>query len=300
MCPACLATFAIVAAGAASTGGLAAWLYRKFRRKPALSRPGSKAVSREEWTKARKELLIREKAHTRERDEISRLRRELPWVKVEKDYVFEGPEGKVRLADLFKGKSQLIIYHFMFHPDWVAGCPSCSFLADGIDAAAVHIAHRDATLIAVSRAPYRKIDAFRRRMAWKFNWISSFESDFNYDFHVSFRPTEIAQGKANYNFETIDFPLEEGPGTSVFFKNERGEIFHTYSAYARGCDPQIMAYHYLDLLPKGRDEEGLNHSMAWVRHHDRYDQNYVVDAVSGYVEPKSDPFIPAGEQHESR
>jgi predicted dithiol-disulfide oxidoreductase (DUF899 family) len=227
-----------------------------------------KIVSQDQWLGARKTLLAREKEHTRARDALSRQRRELPWVKVEKPYVFEGPRGKETLADLFGGRSQLIVYHFMFGPGWAEGCPSCSLLSDHIDASTVHLAQRDVTLLAVSRATYPEIAAFKQRMGWHFKWVSSHGSDFNRDFHVSFAPDE--KDTAYYNYDTGGFPSEEAPGTSVFYKDSAGNIFHTYSAYARGLDVLIGAYNYLDLAPKGRDEDALPFTMSWVRHHDRY------------------------------
>jgi len=242
-------------------------------------------VPRAEWLAARRELLRKEKEFARLRDELSRQRRELPWEKVEKRYVFEGPNGKETLADLFAGRSQLMVYHFMLGPRWKEGCPSCSFLADGFDGCAIHLAHRDVTFLAISRAPWPEIEAFRRRMGWRFKWVSSNGSDFNFDYHVSFTPEERAKGKVFYNYAMMEFPSEEGPGASVFYKNEAGEIFHTYSTYARGLDPMVATYQWLDLAPKGRDEEGLTHTMAWVRHHDKYDDNYVVDPRQAYVEP---------------
>jgi predicted dithiol-disulfide oxidoreductase (DUF899 family) len=225
-------------------------------------------ASREEWLKARKVLLAEEKALTRQRDRLSARRRELPWVKVDKTYVFEGPRGRETLADLFEGRSQLVIYHFMFGPDWPQGCPSCSFMADHIDGANQHLKHHDVTLIAVSRAPWSKIEAFKRRMGWRFKWVSSSGSDFNFDYHVSFTDADKAKGKVTYNFETMDYAFDELPGASVFQRTENGEIFHTYSAYARGLDQMLGAYNWLDLTPKGRNEK---HGMEWVRHHDRYD-----------------------------
>jgi len=225
-------------------------------------------VSQDQWLAARKALLAKEKEHTRARDALSRQRRELPWVKVEKPYVFEGPGGKETLADLFGGRSQLIVYHFMFGPGWKEGCPSCSLLSDHIDASTVHLAQRDVTLLAVSRATYPEIAAFKQRMGWRFKWVSSHGSDFNRDFYVSFAPEE--KDNAYYNYDTGGFPSEEAPGASVFYKDAAGNIFHTYSAYARGLDVLIGAYNYLDLAPKGRDEDALSFTMAWVRHHDRY------------------------------
>jgi len=244
-----------------------------------------KVVSHEDWLAARKEFLAKEKEFTRLRDQLSRQRRELPWEQVEKEYVFDGPSGKETLADLFAGRSQLIIYHFMFGPGWSAGCPSCSYLADHFDGPSIHLANRDVTLAVISRAPLAEIDAFKRRMGWKFHWVSSFGTDFNYDYHVSFTPEEQAKGKVNYNYELTEFPSEEGPGLSVFCKDADGRIFHTYSSYARGLDIFVGAYNFLDHAPKGRDEDGLAHTMAWVRHHDRYDPGYFVDSTAPYVEP---------------
>ncbi len=243
-----------------------------------------KVVSQAEWLAARKEFLKKEKEFTHLRDELSRQRRELPWERVEKNYVFDGPRGKERLCDLFGGRSQLMIYHFMFGPGWAAGCPSCSYLADHFDGPSIHLANRDVTLAVISRAPIAEIEAFKKRMGWKFNWVSSFGSDFNYDYHVSFSAEERSEGKVTYNYEEMEFPSEEAPGLSVFYKDASGEIFHTYSSYARGLDMFVGAYHFLDHAPKGRDEEGLKHSMAWVRHHDKYDQGYSVDPKASYVE----------------
>ena len=246
----------------------------------------TKAVSHEEWLAARKQLLAKEKEFTRLRDELSRQRRELPWEKVEKEYVFEGPRGKETLADLFDGRNQLIIYHFMFGPGWKEGCPSCSYLADHFDGPSIHLANRDATLAVISRASFPEIAAFKKRMSWKFHWVSSNGSDFNYDYHVSFTPQERATGKVEYNYGPVEFPSEEGPGLSVFVKDASGQIFHTYSSYARGLDIFVGTYNFLDHAPKGRDEEGLAHSMAWVRHHDKYGQGYFVDPTQPYVEPE--------------
>jgi predicted dithiol-disulfide oxidoreductase (DUF899 family) len=228
-------------------------------------------VSRDAWLAARKAHLTREKEFTRLRDQLSAERRELPWVKVEKEYVFDGPDGQETLADLFAGRSQLIVYHFMFGPDWEQGCPSCSLLSDHIDGANLHLPHRDVTLLAVSRAPLAQIEAFKRRMGWRFKWVSSYDNDFNHDYHVSFTPDEMARGEVDYNYQMQEFPSEEAPGASVFYKDPAGAVFHTYSAYARGLDMLIGAYTYLDLVPKGRDEAALPWTMAWVRHHDKYD-----------------------------
>jgi len=227
-------------------------------------------VSRDEWIDARKRHLVKEKEFTRLRDELSRKRGELPWVKVEKRYVFDGPNGKETLADLFDGRSQLIVYHFMFGPDWEEGCKSCSFWADNFNGIGVHLRHRDVTLVAGSRAPLAKLEAFRKRMGWGFKWVSSFSSDFNRDFQVSFTPEEMKR-EVYYNYGMQKFPSEEAPGISVFYKDAKGEVFHTYSCYARGLDMLNGAYHYLDLVPKGRDEGELRFSMEWVRHHDRYE-----------------------------
>jgi predicted dithiol-disulfide oxidoreductase (DUF899 family) len=244
-----------------------------------------KIVSRAEWLAARRELLRKEKELTYLREKISEQRRKLPWERVEKKYVFDGPNGKETLADLFAGCSQLAMYHFMFAPGWVEGCKSCSYMADTFDGIAVHLAHRDVTFLAISRAPYAEIQKFQKRMGWNFKWVSSNNSDFNFDYNVSFTPEEKAKGNIFYNFDNADYFSEEGPGASVFYKNDAGEIFHTYSTYARGLDPLVPTYHWLDLVPKGRDEDGFAHTMAWVRHHDKYDDNYVVDAKQPYVEP---------------
>jgi predicted dithiol-disulfide oxidoreductase (DUF899 family) len=230
-----------------------------------------RVVSQAEWLEARKALLAKEKDFSRRRDALSAERRELPWVRVEKEYVFDSPGGKETLADLFAGRSQLIVYHFMFGPEWEQGCPSCSLVADHLDGAAVHLAQRDVTLVVVSRAPLPQIEAFKQRMGWRFKWVSSYGSDFNRDYHVSFTKEELASGKVFYNYGMSDFTSEEAPGTSVFYRDEVGEIFHTYSSYARGLDMLVGAYNYLDLVPKGRDEDGLPYTMAWVRHHDRYE-----------------------------
>jgi predicted dithiol-disulfide oxidoreductase (DUF899 family) len=246
-----------------------------------------KVVSHDEWIAARKAYLAEEKAFSRARDALARKRRELPWEKVQKSYVFDTTEGKQSLADLFGGKSQLIIYHFMLGPGWEAGCPSCSFLADHFDGAVVHLAQRDVAFVVVSRAPLPEIEAFRRRMGWRFKWVSAFGSEFNADYQVSFTAEEKTGGKVFYNYEFIEsFPSEERPGASVFCKNPAGEIFHTYSTYGRGLDILIGTYNFLDLAPKGRDEGGLAWSMAWVRHHDRY-EGAVVDVKASYQEPKS-------------
>lgn len=229
-----------------------------------------KAVSREQWLAARKALLAKEKALSRQRDELARERRALPRVRVEKNYVFDAPQGKRTLAELFGTRSQLIVYHFMLGPGWEAGCKSCSFLADHFEGALPHLAARDVSFVAVSRAPLAEIEVFRKRMGWKFPWLSSHGSEFNFDYHVSFRKEDMAKGKLEYNFALSDVTIEELPGASVFCKDASGAVFHTYSTYARGLDIMLGAYNWLDIVPKGRDEEGLEFTMAWVRHHDKY------------------------------
>ncbi len=241
-----------------------------------------KIVSQEEWIAARKELLKKEKESTRLRDQLSAERRKLPWVKVNKNYVFDAPGGKVTLADLFAGRSQLVIYHFMFGPDWQEGCPSCSFVSDHVEGALPHLAARDVTMVMVSRAPLTKIEAFKKRMGWRFRWVSSYGGDFNTDFHVSFTKEEMAQGKVNYNYTMQDFPSAEAPGLSIFYKDAAGDVFHTYSTYGRGLEPLVGTYNILDLVPKGRDEDHLGFPMEWVRYHDRYGTNEFADADKPY------------------
>lgn len=259
----------------------------------------SKVVAPAEWLAARIELLKKEKEFTKLRDEISQQRRDLPWEKVEKNYVFDGPKGEESLADLFGDRSQLIIYHFMLGPDWKEGCPSCSYISDHIDGSVVHLAARDVRLAVVSRAPFAQIEAFKKRMGWRFHWVSSNASDFNYGYQASMSKEELGKGEVYYNYTMQKFPSEERPGTSVFYKDAAGNIFHTYSSYGRGLDILIGAYNWLDITPKGRDEEGLTHSMAWVRHHDKYNEGYQVDAKAEYVQPakSSDPSCCGGEHH---
>ncbi len=230
----------------------------------------NRIVSREEWLVARKALLLKEKEATRLRDRVNAERLALPWVKIEKDYAFDTPAGKRTLADLFDGRSQLIVYHFMLGPGWAAGCPGCSFLADHIDGALVHLNNHDVTMIAVSRAPLSEIEAYRRRMGWAFPWFSSYGSDFNFDFHVSFSKEELAKGKVEYNFTVGDVthPMEELPGLSAFYKDEAGNVFHTYSSYARGPEELIGTLMILDRAPLGRNEKTV---MDWVRRHDEYE-----------------------------
>ena len=238
-----------------------------------------KVVTEAEWIAARKDLLVKEKKLTRQRDELAAERRKLPWVKVDKKYVFETSSGKKTLAELFGGKSQLAIYHFMFGPDWEQGCPSCSLIADHLDHLGIHLAQRDVRLTIVSRAPLAKIDEFKKRMGWKFPWASSYGSEFNSDFGVSV-PKESADKKYIYNYALTKFPSEERPGMSVFYKNANSEVFHTYSVYGRGLEDFMSIYAILDRAPKGRDEAGLPHGMAWVRHHDRYPESNIVEVKS--------------------
>lgn len=227
-------------------------------------------VSPEEWVTARRDFLAKEKAFTKARDDLSTARRELPWVRVEKDYVFGALGGEKSLDDLFDGRDQLMIYHFMLGPGWKQGCPSCSYLADQFDPAVIHLANRDVSLVSVSRAPLDEIEVFRKRMGWTFPWVSSFGNDFNRDFNVTFDQAEIDAGETYYNYKVTQFPEQEAPGLSVFAKGDDGAIYHTYSTYARGLDIFITAYNFLDHAPKGRDESDLPYSMAWIRHHDRY------------------------------
>ena len=243
-----------------------------------------KTVSRAEWLVARKKLLTKEKELTRARDALSAERRELPWVRVEKEYLFDTTDGEKSLADLFDGRSQLVVQHFMLGPGWTEGCVGCSFFADHVEGALVHLAHRDVTFVAISRAPVPEIESFKKRMGWRFSWVSSYRSDFNYDYHVSFPEDQVVDGKVYYNYEMRDFAIDELPGLSVFFKNEAGEIFHTYSSYARGGEVMLGTYNFLDLVPKGRDENGPTFGlMDWVRHHDRYDDAGLVEATGQNV-----------------
>jgi predicted dithiol-disulfide oxidoreductase (DUF899 family) len=228
-------------------------------------------VSQDEWIEARTRLLAREKEFTHARDELSRARRALPWVPVEKEYTLDGPGGPVTLRELFRDKSQLIVCHFMFSPEDDAGCPSCSFWADNFDGIDVHLHQRDVQFAAVSRAPRQKIEAFKRRMGWSFPWLSSAGSDFNYDFNVSFTPEQLARDEDFYNYRRGNAGMPDREGISVFYRDENGDVFHTYSAYARGIDMVNGAYQFLDLVPMGRDEEGHDFPQYWVRHHDRYE-----------------------------
>lgn len=227
-------------------------------------------VSREEWLEARRELLVQEKEATRQRDRLNEARLALPWVKVDKTYTFDTPTGRKTLSELFDGRSQLMVYHFMLGPKWEAGCPGCSFLADHLDGTLPHLNHHDVTLVAVSRAPLAKIETYKRRMGWHFPWMSSEDSDFNFDYHVSFTPEDLAGENVFYNFTAIppEQAHDELPGLSAFYKDKNGDIFHTYSSYARGPEELIGTYMILDRAPKGRNEEEI---MDWMRRHDEYE-----------------------------
>lgn len=234
-------------------------------------------VSPEKWLEARREFLREEKEFTKMRDRLAARRRELPWVKVDKAYTFESPGGRVSLAELFEGRSQLVVYHFMFGPGWEEGCKSCSYVSDHLAPTVVHLQARDVAFAALSHAPLAEFAPFKKRMGWAFNWVSSHGSDFNYDYHVSFTAEEMARGKVYYNYDRTEFPSEEAPGLSVFAKNSNGDIYHTYSSYGRGLDQLIGTYTVLDLVPKGRDEDP-EATMSWVRYHDSYGQ--LADAVA--------------------
>lgn len=225
-------------------------------------------VSHEEWLKKRIAFLAKEKEFTRLRDELSQQRRDLPWERVEKNYVFDVPQGKQSLADLFENRSQLVVYHFMFNPESDQGCKHCSFWADNFNDVIIHLNHRDVTFVTISRAPLAKIEAFKKRMGWNFKWVSSGQNDFNYDYQASFRPETIKSGKVFYNYARQDMKMTDREGVSVFCKDATGAIYHTYSAYARGIDMLNAAYHYLDLVPKGRDE--ADGPQSWVQYHDKY------------------------------
>jgi predicted dithiol-disulfide oxidoreductase (DUF899 family) len=228
-------------------------------------------VSHEAWLEARKQFLAREKEFNRLRDQLSADRRALPWELVEKNYVFEGSNGRETLADLFAGRSQLVVYHFMLGPDWIEGCKSCSFWADNMNGIDIHLAHRDVTIMLISSAPLDEINAYKQRMGWGLKWVSSAGCDFNKDYHVTFTPEELEKGEVLYNYAWAKISGTERPGISVFYKSADGTVYHTYSTYARGLDMMNGAYQYLDLVPKGRDEAGLSHSMEWVRWHDKYE-----------------------------
>ncbi len=238
-------------------------------------------VTPDRWIAERKALLAREKALTRLRDEVAQARRALPWVRLDKDYRFDTPEGPRRLADLFQGRRQLIVQHFMLGPGWAQGCPSCSFMADHLDGISVHLAQRDIAWLAVSRAPLEEIERFRRRMGWKFAWVSSHGNDFNRDFHVSFARQDVERGEVYYNYHLTAFPVEEAPGLSVFVRNDAGEVFHTYSTFGRGVEVMMGAYSLIDLTPAGRNETNPSHTMDWIRHHDRYEPQVRPAAAEG-------------------
>ncbi len=246
-----------------------------------------KVVSRAEWLVFRKELLTKEKALTRARDVLSAERRELPWVEVEKEYVFGTAQGNKTLAELFDGRSQLIVYHFMWRRELNDGCVGCSFLSDHIDGANMHLSQHDVTLVVCSRATLSELVAYKQRMGWRFDWVSSYNSDFNFDYGVSFTPVELAKGEVFYNYRMAPASIEELSGISVFYKDPNGAIFHTYSSYGRGNEEVLGAYMYLDLTPKGRNETGPNHNLSdWVRHHDKYEAGGFVDATGGYIAPE--------------
>jgi len=236
-----------------------------------------RVVSREAWLKERIALLAEEKEFTHRRDALAEKVRDLPWVKVEKSYTFDSPTGKKSLADLFGPRSQLVIYHFMFDPTWSQGCMSCSFIADHYNGIVVHLAHRDISLVTVSKAPIEQIDQFRERMGWSFPWVSGANTDFGRDFGVSFTDQELAAETSVYNFNRKPFGIRELPGLSVFIKNSRGDIYHTYSSFARGLEDFLTSYRFIDVTPKGRDEDPSSGMLTWLRHHDRYDDtNFVV------------------------
>ena len=236
----------------------------------AATAPPHPIVSADRWVAERKALLEREKELVRLQDQIARERRALPWERVAKEYVFDTPDGRRSLADLFQGRRQLLVQHFMFGPDWSEGCPSCSYMADHTDGMTVHLEHRDVAFVAVSRAAIAEIERFRQRMGWKFAWVSSAGNDFNRDFHVSFAPEERVEGSVYYNYGMTRFPNTEAPGVSVFWKDDAGQVFHTYSTFGRGVEVMMGTYDLLDLVPKGRDENDGPYKMDWVRHHDRY------------------------------
>lgn len=284
MCPFCLLPLALMAIGAGGLGTALAAARNLTRKELPQLQPTKPimipnrvtaeelarhaVVSPEEWRAKRIELLEKEKAFTKHRDEVNAARRELPWVKVTKEYVFEGPDGPQTLAQLFDGRSQLLTYHFMFGPDWEAGCPGCSLFGDHVAGPLYHLPHRDVSLVMISRAPIAKIEAYRKRMGWEVKWLSSGQNDFNFDYHVSASPADQQSGQMEYNYRTEKLEEEELPGISAFYKNEAGEIFHTYSSYARGFEFSVGIFHLLDITPKGRDEDGS--PLTWLKRHDEY------------------------------
>ncbi len=244
---------------------------------PSFENPN--VVSPEKWLAARRELLHAEKQLTKSRDKLAALRRELPWVKINKDYIFDSPRGPVRLADLFEGRSQLVVYHFMLGTGWGEGCKACSYVSDHLNPAVVHLKARDVAFAAISHAPLAEITPFKERMGWTFNWVSAHDNDFNRDYHVSFTADEIDKGKVYYNYGLQEFPMEEAPGLSVFARTKNGDIYHTYSTYSRGLDQFIGTYTLLDVVPKGRAEDP-EANMSWLRYHDSYDR--AADAVDSH------------------
>jgi predicted dithiol-disulfide oxidoreductase (DUF899 family) len=228
-----------------------------------------KVVSGKQWVAVRKKFLVEEKKFTKALDKLRQKRRNLPWVKVEKEYIFDGPDGEESLSDLFAGKSQLVTYHFMFGPDWDEGCAHCSFWADHYDGTLPHLAQKDTALVVISRAPFNRIKAFQKRMGWRFKWVSSAKTDFNFDYHVSFTPEELQSETAIYNYRPLDMDIDEREGVSAFYKDTKGDIYHTYSSYERGIDMLNTTYHFLDITARGRDENP-EHSQDWVKHHDKY------------------------------
>jgi predicted dithiol-disulfide oxidoreductase (DUF899 family) len=242
------------------------------------TRTKAQVVTRDQWLARRRALLARERELTHLRDQVARERRALPWVRVEKDYVFDTARGPRKLADLFDGRSQLVVQHFMLGPGWEEGCPSCSYMADHADGMTLHLAARDITFVAISRATLAEIERFKRRMGWRFTWVSSNGSDFNFDFGVSFTPQDRARNEVTYNFEKQPYEHDELPGISVFVKDEAGNVFHTYSTYRRGVEAMMGTYNLIDLTPRGRDEKEVG-AMGWVRHHDRYEAAPKVEAA---------------------
>jgi len=257
-------------------------------------------VSRDQWVSARKQLLQKEKELTRLNDELRAKRQELPWVKIDKEYLFDGPGGKVSLIDLFEGRSQLIVQHFMLGPGWKEGCVGCSFTADHVEGALQHLEHHDVSFVAISRAPIEEIEAFKNRMGWNFKWVSSFENEFNYDYHVSFTKDDEAIGVVYYNYDTSIFAGEELSGHSVFYKDNHGDIFHTYSAYGRGAEQLLGTYIYLDMTPKGRNETGPGNNLTdWVRHHDKYEVEGFVDKTGRFRQKNDSGSCCGPEGHKS-
>jgi predicted dithiol-disulfide oxidoreductase (DUF899 family) len=275
---------------------------KTFNGSSASTREHHPVVTQEEWLNARKELLKKEKELTHRYDSLREERLKLPWVKVEKAYVFDGPGGKETLEDLFEGRSQLIIQHFMFGPGWKEGCVGCSFGADHAEAALVHLQHHDVNYVAVSRAPIAEIEAFKKRMGWTFKWVSSYNNDFNFDFHVSFRQEDVIDGQVFYNYGTQPYMSEEASGDSFFYKDEQGDLFHTYSTFGRGGEIKLTTYMLLDLCPKGRNETGRGNLTDWVRHHDRYDSAGYVAETGRYVGVEKTGACCHGEEghHENR